>query len=203
MKKIFNWKVVAAITLVILSALFYFIHFLIFRDLHHIFIYLLGDIAFLFLEVLMVSLIIHQLLTEWEKRSHLKKLNMVIEVFFSEFGKHLLVYLSNFDNNLNMIHDLIIDKDGTCRMDFKAAFKAMRSYKADIDMDKVHLHKLSKFLTDRRQFLVNLLQNPNLLEHQTFTETIMAVFHIAEELAARDLKNLSKEDIAHTKTDWS
>jgi len=87
--------------MVVLSFVFYFLHFLIFRDAHHIFIYLLGDIAFVFIEVLMVTLIIHHLLNEWEKKSHLKKLNMVIEVFFSEFGKHLLVYLSNFDNRLN------------------------------------------------------------------------------------------------------
>lgn len=196
-----NWKIMMGIAMVALSMIVYFMHFLIFRDAHHIFIYLIGDIAFVFIEVLMVSIIIHQLLNEWEKKSHLKKLNMVIEVFFSEFGKHLLVYLSNFDKNLNKIHDLIIDKDESCKMDFKAAFKALKSYKADIEIDKVNLLKLSKFLTDRRRFLVNLLQNPNLLEHQTFTETIMAIFHIAEELAARDLNNISKEDIGHTKTD--
>ena len=196
-----NWKIIVGIVMIFLSILFYFIHFLIFRDAHHIFIYLIGDIAFVFIEVLMVTLIIHHLLNEWEKRSHLKKLNMVIETFFSEFGKHLLVYLSNFDKNLSSVHDLIIDKDGSYKMNFKAAFRAINSYKADIDMDKINLSKLSKFLTDRRSFLVNLLQNPNLLEHQTFTETIMAVFHIAEELAARDLNNISKEDIEHTKTD--
>jgi len=201
MDKKINWKIIAAIAMVVLSAAVYFIHFLIFRDAHHIFIYLIGDIAFVFIEVLMVTIIIHNLLNEWEKKSHLKKLNMVIEVFFSEFGKHLLVYLSNFDKNLNKIHDLIIDKEGTCKMDFKSAFKALKNYKADIEINKIDLIKLSKFLTDKRPFLVNLLQNPNLLEHQTFTETIMAIFHITEELAARDLNNISKEDIEHTKTD--
>jgi hypothetical protein len=201
MRKKPNWKLIASIAMLILSAGVYFIHFLIFRDAHHIFIYLIGDIAFVFIEVLMVTIIIHHLLNEWEKKSHLKKLNMVIEVFFSEFGKHLLVYLSNFDRRLDSIHDLIIDKDGSCKMNFKAAFRAVSSYKADIDVDKINLSKLSKFLTEKRPFLVNLLQNPNLLEHQTFTETVMAIFHIAEELAARDLDNISKEDLKHTKTD--
>jgi len=46
-----------------------------------------------------------------------------------------------------------------------------------------------------------LLQNPNLLEHASFTEMLMAIFHITEELAARDLNNLSKDDLEHTKTD--
>ncbi len=53
----------------------------------------------------------------------------------------------------------------------------------------------------RRGFLVNLLQNQNLLEHQTFTETLMSIFHMTEELAARNLVNLSQEDKSHTKKD--
>ncbi len=201
MNKRLSWKIIAGTVMVFLSIFFYFLHFLIFRDAHHIFIYLLGDIAFVFIEVLMVTLIIHHILNEWEKHSHLKKLNMVIEVFFSEFGKHLLVYLSNFDKNLNKVYNLIIDKDGSCDIDFKSAFNAMKTYKADIEIDKINLSTLSKFLNAKRGFLVNLLQNPNLLEHQTFTETLMAIFHIAEELVARDLNNLSEEDIEHTKND--
>jgi len=185
MNKKFNWKFVAGIAMLILSIAFYFIHYLIFRDAHHIFIYLVGDIAFVFVEVLLVTIIIHHVLHEWEKQSHLKKLNMVIETFFSDFGKHLLVYLSNFDKNLNKIHDLIVVEDG-CE---------------DMDINKIELKKLSNFLTTKREFLIRLLQNPNLLEHATFTESLMAIFHITEELAARDLDNLSKEDIQHTKID--
>ena len=88
--KISVQRIVFGVLLILLSVFFYAIHYVIFRDAHHIFLYLIGDIAFVFIEVLMVTLIIHHLLNEWEKKSHLKKLNMVIEVFFSEFGKHLL-----------------------------------------------------------------------------------------------------------------
>jgi len=190
MNKKFNWKLVADIAMLVLSIVFYFIHYLIFRDAHHIFIYLVGDIAFVFVEVLLVTIIIHHVLHEWEKQSHLKKLNMVIETFFSDFGK-----------NLNKIHDLIVVEDGCEDMDFKSAFKGLKSYKADIDINKIELKKLSNFLTTKREFLIRLLQNPNLLEHATFTETVMAIFHITEELAARDLDNLPKEDIEHTKID--
>jgi len=201
MSKKINWKIFAAIMMLILSIIFYFLHFLIFRDSHHIFIYLLGDVAFVFIEVLLVTMIIHHLLNEWEKRSHLKKLNMVIETFFSEFGKHLLVYVLNFDNNLDKGHDFIIAKNGCEDIDFKAAFRALNKYQADVDIRQIDLHKLSKFLSSKRSFLINLLQSPNLLEHETFTETLMAIFHIAEELAARDLHNLSEDEIEHTKVD--
>lgn len=196
-----NWKIIAGIAMIALSIVFYVIHYLLFQDAHHIFIYLIGDIAFVFIEVLMVTLIIHHLLNEWEKRSHLQKLNMVIETFFSEFGKHLMVYLSNFDRNLPKIQGLITCNSDCCELDFKPAFKAMKTYKADIDIAQVDLLKLSKFLTEKRGFLVNLLQNPTLLEHESFTNTLMSIFHIAEELAARDLALISDDDKKHTKVD--
>lgn len=201
MNKRFSWKIIAGIVMIVLSILFYFLHFLIFRDSHHIFIYLLGDIAFVFIEVLLVTIIIHQILNEWEKQSHLKKINMVIETFFSEFGKHLLVYLSNFDEDFGEIHDMIIAHKESANIDFKKAFKSLKDYQANITIEKIDLLKLSDFLNHKRAFLVNLLQNPNLMEHETFTETLMAIFHIAEELKARDLKKLSKEDLQHTKID--
>ncbi len=47
---------------------------------------MVGDIAFVPIEVLMVTLIIHRLLTEREKRAMLKKMNMVIGAFFQRSG---------------------------------------------------------------------------------------------------------------------
>ena len=79
-----NWLLYLAVALVVLSTLVYVIHFAIFRDVHHIFIYLVGDIAFVPIEVLLVTVIIHRLLGQREKRALLNKLNMVIGAFFNE-----------------------------------------------------------------------------------------------------------------------
>ena len=41
-------------------------------------------------------------------------------------------------------------------------------------------------------------QNPNLLEHDSFTDLLWAVFHLAEELAWRqDLRRLPGSDLSH------
>jgi len=61
-----------------------------FRDSHHIILYLIGDIAFLPIQVLLVTLIIDRLLSAREKQAMLKKMNMVIGAFFSEVGSQLL-----------------------------------------------------------------------------------------------------------------
>src|SRR4030042_938917 len=112
MKRFFNWQIILALILVLLSAIFYFIHYLIFRDAHHIFIYLLGDIAFLFLDVWIVMLVLHRLLVYREKQSILKKLNMVIGTFFSEVGTELLKICSRFDPKASDIaQQLVVTKD--------------------------------------------------------------------------------------------
>lgn len=198
-----NWKFLFGLLMILLSIAFYVLHYLIFKDSHHIFLYLIGDIAFVFIEVLMVSIIIHNILNEWEKKSHLKKLNMVIETFFSDFGKQLLAFFSIYDKNKRKIKDMLTTGKEECEeINFSRVLKALKEYNVDIDINKIDLQKLLNFLKSKRSSLVNLLQNPNLLEHQTFSETLMSIFHITEELAARDLNNLSDEDIQHTKEDF-
>ena len=64
MKKTILCTALAA-ALLTLSALFYWMHFLLFHDAHHIFIYLVGDIAFVPIEVLLVTLILHRLVSTW------------------------------------------------------------------------------------------------------------------------------------------
>ena len=44
-------RVLFGLLLVLLSIFFYALHYVVFKDAHHIFIYLLGDIAFVFIEV--------------------------------------------------------------------------------------------------------------------------------------------------------
>jgi hypothetical protein len=54
----------------------------------------------------------------------------------------------------------------------------------------------------KRDFLLRLLENPNLLEHETFTEHLRAVFHLTEELTSReDLMGLPDTDYAHLSGD--
>ncbi len=191
-------RILLGLLLVLLSAFFYAVHFIVFRDAHHIFIYLLGDIGFVFIEVLLVTLIIHQLLSEREKRSMLKKLNMVIGAFFSEVGTPLLKYLRGFETDSDKIAKHLIVDDGWSseHFDHVEAFLKNRDY--SIDIHKGDLEGLRSFVIDKRGFLLRLLENPNLLEHEEFTELLWAVFHLAEELSHRKtVKGLPDTDYKH------
>jgi hypothetical protein len=202
MKRFFNWQIVLALILIALSVLFYFIHYLIFRDLHHIFLYLIGDIAFLFVDVLIVMLVLHRLLAYREKRAILKKLNMVIGVFFSEVGTQLLKKSSEFDIELSDIaRQLVVTKDWSDK-EFVKARKIMHSHESRINSKKSSLVEIKEFLVSKRTFLLNLLESPNLLEHESFTELLWAVFHLTDELAHReDLSKLPETDYQHLSGD--
>jgi hypothetical protein len=197
-----NWQLVLGLSLIALSALIYLFHYAIFRDAHHIFIYMVGDIAFVPIEVLMVTLIIHRLLTEREKRSMLKKLNMVIGAFFSEVGTHLLKSLYDFDAHADTIRKDLIVLNKWSKKDYSRILKHLAGYDYSIDSRRSDLVTLKSFLLEKRHFLLGLLENPNLLEHESFSELLWAVFHLTEELASRkDFKDLPKTDFDHLSGD--
>jgi 2-oxo-4-hydroxy-4-carboxy--5-ureidoimidazoline (OHCU) decarboxylase len=50
--------------------------------------------------------------------------------------------------------------------------------------------------------MLRMLENPNLLEHDTFTDMLLAVFHVTEELIAREtLNELPNSDVDHLTND--
>lgn len=202
MKRIFNWQFFLGLILIALSALVYLVHYFIFRDAHHIFIYLIGDIAFVFFEVLLVTLVLHQLLHYREKKSMLNKLNMVIGAFFSEVGTELLKTFSIFDKEVLKITKKLIIKNDWSEKEFSKICKSVRKHNYNIDSKRGNLENVKNLLKEKRQFLLNLLENPNLLEHESFTNLLWAVFHLTEELIhRRSLTDLPDTDYQHLSGD--
>ena len=195
-------RVLFGLLLVLLSVFFYALHYAVFRDSHHILIYLVGDIAFVFIEVLLVTLIIHQVISEREKRSMLRKLNMVIGAFFSEVGTPLLEYFRGFDaGSAGLAGHLVVDSKWSPEH-FDRIEEVLKNHKSEIDAKAGDLQGLKRFIVDKRGFLLRLLENPNLLEHELFTELLWAVFHLTEELSNRaDVRALPENDYRHLEGD--
>ena len=97
MKEDTRWKLFAGILLVTLTLAMLTAHYLIFNDEHHLFIFFARDLAFIPIEVLVVTLIIDQMLESREKQRRMEKLNMVIGAFFSRVGTPLLQRLVRAD----------------------------------------------------------------------------------------------------------
>ncbi|WP_235856230.1 hypothetical protein [Methanolobus halotolerans] len=159
---------------------------------------MVGDIAFVPIEVLLISMIIHHFLSDMDKKHRLQKLNMVIGVFFSEVGIKLLEYISDADPDLDRHRDqFMIDSEWSDR-DFDNLVRSMSRINYDVDTEKIDFENLSTFLVGKRDFLVRLLENPSMLEHEEFTELLRAVFHLTEELDCRgDFSCLPETDTHH------
>jgi hypothetical protein len=202
MFKRFSFIFYLALAFLALSGIVYYIHFVIFSDIHHIFIYLVGDLAFLPLEVLLVVLIIERVLARREKQAKLQKLNMVVGAFFTEVGNHLLgSMLQYFGNRAEIAKALSVSADWSHK-DFKRAAAYAYHLELELDTRDVDLAELKKFLSSKRTFILTLLENPNLLEHDRFTDLLWAVTHLDEELEARHtLKDLPANDREHLAVD--
>jgi len=72
----------------------------------------------------------------------------------------------------------------------------------DLDVSRADWSELRDLLVAKRDFLLRLLENGNLLEHESFTDMLWAVFHLTEELAARNsLQDLPESDYRHLRGD--
>ena len=193
-----RWQLVTGLALLAASAALYWAHYLIFHDAHHIWIYLLGDVAFLPVEVLLVTFILHSLLEHHAKRSMLHKLNMVVGAFFSEVGTLLASRLAEFDaDRAALAADLESAGEWTERR-FASTARLLRDVPRAMEASRDNLVALRDFLVSKRPFLLALLENPNLLEHEGFTDMLWAVFHLTEELAhRRDLGASPESDLEH------
>lgn len=197
-----RWQLLLGISLVALSTIFYLIHYALFRDAYHIFYRLIGDIAFAFIEVLLFTVIISEVLAIRERRIIMERLNMVIGSFFSVVGRDLLRFFSEFDPNTERIRrDLIITNKWSAE-EFSDMSKRLKGYDYAISIRRGDLGRLKQKLVEEREFMMRLLENQNLLEHDAFTGLLMAVFHLAEELESRpDLIRLSEPDLRHIAAD--
>ena len=196
-----SWQTLLVLSLLVLSAIFYITHYLLFRDPHHIFIFLVGDIAFVPIEVLLVTLIIHRVLSEREKKALMEKLNMLIGAFFSEVGYELVKVFSKFDTDCDRVREEVQDENFT-KKEYPQLKNRLKAYDCQIDIQGEGFVELRDLLREKRNFLLRMLENPNLFAHDTFTDLLWAVFHLTEELIYRkDLKRLSDVDSKHISGD--
>jgi len=197
-----KWFISLAGMLIFSSFLLYLLHYLIFHDLHHIEVFALHELAFLPIEVLIVTLVIHRMLDSREKKKKLEKLNMVIGTFFSVVGTELLEMFSKDNPNVQDAgEELKISGEWTDDK-FKQVTGNLKKYSFEINESVIDICLLKNFMEEKEDFLIRMLENPVLLEHESFTDLLQATFHLAEELHKRtDISLCPDTDIKHLEGD--
>lgn len=188
--------------LILFSFLMYSVHYMFFRDIKYIGEDLIAQLSYLPIYVFLTSMVIDRILNRREKFERLRRLNTLIGVFFSEMGKELIKYFIKFDVNFDKIRDeFSIEIQWNEEKCIQVKY-LLRNYICKIDSRAENIEELSIFLNEKRKFLTELMGNPNLMENEEFTELLIAVFHVAEELQCReDTQCLPDEDYKHLSND--
>ena len=199
MKEDTRWKLTIATILVTLSLTLYTVNFLIFHNAQNVLLLMLNGLAFLPIEVLVVTIIIDQLLAARDLQQKMEKLNMVIGIFFSHLGTPLLSTLAQGDPESAKLSERLGSKSTLeSHRSILLAYKSGNPPPLGIDRERIDLVALKEFLNGQEDFLVRLVENPMVFEHESFTDLILAVDHLSQELKARPgFSELPPSDEAH------
>ncbi len=125
------------------------------------------------------------MLNRREKQAARQKMHLLIGVFFSEVGNDLIKQIRSYDAELMKIRQTLKIDQTWHRHDFTRLEAFLKKFKYKVDVDKIDLTAVSRLLRSKRSLMVRLMENPSLIEHESFTELLRAVFHLTEELAQR------------------
>jgi voltage-gated potassium channel len=150
----------------------------------------------------LVANAIEYMIDKRERAERLKKLNMIIGVLFSELGIRLLRLFGEKDPAIGEIRAALVVKDAWSEDDFKHAFGLLDKHSYAVKSQDFNLETLRDRLKKREDFMMRLLENPELLEQEAFTELMQALFHLTEELVIRErLTDLPQSDYNHLSVD--
>ncbi len=197
-----KWEIKVGIALIGTSVLFYIINYLTFHDTTFIEKYILVQLGFLPISVLLVTVILNSLMAMRARREKMEKMNIVIGTFFAEIGKDLLRYISKYDPKIEGFAKEIMNIEEFQDEDFEKAKEQIKNRKFEVNLRSMNLYELRKFLLENKEFAINLLDNPMLVEHEAFTDLLWNVLHVTEELRRIvNFENLSEEDYEDIKGD--
>ncbi len=191
-----------ALLLVVISGLLFGLQYALFHNSQLMAMYTLQGLAFLPIEVLVVSLIIERMLSAHEKRDRQHKMNMVIGAFYSAVGRPLLQGLTALATDRAEVAARAAVGPDWAETQIAEAAAWARGRRFALRSDPEALEALRDLLEQHRELLLRLLENPMLLEHEAFTELLWAVFHLQEELSARPVLAASPpSDLEHLVAD--
>ena len=202
-----SWKVKFSIVMILLIIIIYGSNYLVLGDGEHIISYVWTHLGFIPVDILLVAFILDEIIEKKEKEAILEKLDMLMSTFFSEVGNDLIKQLSTANKYKASTENLKSIKDWD-EKDFDNKLAELKDasldFQADISAEdrEEFLENLRTLLAGKREFIINLINNPNLLEKEEFTELANAILHLDEELEHRkNLELVTDTDFGHLNGD--
>lgn len=207
MSKRLSWKVKFSIVMILLIIIIYGSNYLVLGDGEHIISYVWTHLGFIPVDILLVAFLLDEIIEKKEKEAMLEKLDMLMSTFFSEVGNELISQLSTVNKYKTSTENLKSIKDWD-EKDFDNKLAELKNSSVDFSAQvapedrEEFLENLRTLLVSKREFIINMINNPNLLEKDEFTGLINAILHLDEELEHRkDLALVSDADFGHLNGD--
>ena len=158
--KIQKSNIILIVILILLSVSIYYLQNQIFHQESNTIFYLFQDLAFVPIQVLLVTLLLNRFLNLMEARKKTKKINVIISTFFVGVGIEILAMMSVFNrNNDQLYHLLQMSEEGK----IKSLRKKLNDFNYEILVDQERMMRLSALLNQYRDFMLNMLGNYNLM----------------------------------------
>lgn len=188
-----KYYIVVSLVLVGLSAIMFLIHYLVFGQAVNTAYYSLMNLCFIPVNSLVVTLILERLIDYKAKQERMEKLSMLIGLFFTEVGYKLMHLIIKADkggkNSIISFNNLDEVKNQVEKHDY------------NIDMKDIDLDEIKDVLLENSNLLVNLISNENITEHEIFTDLLMSVIHLRDEIVFYKNDKSSQLDISHLEKD--
>ena len=135
-------------------------------------------------------------------RLHKQRLNMLVGVFFTEVGNELLRLFVQYDPDIDKIRKNFLFNENWSESDYAHLRRQLRHHEYVIDSNLIDLQKLRSFLGEKGDLLVRQIENPDLIEKESYTDLLWAVVHLRDELLSRNsFADLPESDLAHLAND--
>ena len=132
-----RWQVEIAATLIVAAIVVYGLRWILYpsESFHDEMLrYLVDDIAFLFIQVLLVSMLIDGLMQRRQRETMLDKLNMIVGAFFSECGTDVLGRIARLDRELDDVREDLLARTAWTAKDYERAKQAFRAHEPVIEL---------------------------------------------------------------------
>ena len=188
-----NYYVLVSVILIVISCMMFFIHYLVFGQAVNTAYYSLMNLCFIPINSLVVTIILEKIIDNRAKEERMNKLNMLVGIFFTEVGCKLMHLIINADKAAK---NSIASFDSLDKVEYD-----LLKHEYEIDIKELDLEALKTILMDNSNLLINLISNENLLQHEIFTDLLMSVVNLRDELDFIENNKNSEIDINHLKND--
>ncbi|OWT32913.1 hypothetical protein BGI41_05120 [Methanobrevibacter sp. 87.7] len=198
-----KWEIKFTIVLIVLIFVIYGLNYIIFKDIDEILNYVMLHLGFIPIDIIIVTLVIDKVMDNHDKKALQEKIDILMGSFFSGIGNGLIYKFYHANGENDITKDLKFIKTWK-EKDYENTLKELEENPIPFNSklkpeDRAEFFvNLKQYLNERRPYLFDLIENPTLHQTDNFSELLLAMMHLTDELDYRKtFENLPESDYTH------